>query len=305
MLKEKKKAQPLSKNDIRERISAYLLSAPAVIMLFIFTVYPVCYLLYRSVFGGNLISKNPKFVGMENYMTLLNSEDFHQVLINTLIYTVIVVGITMVLAIIMAVWLNDKKHRRLNDFVQSCLFTPHIISIVSVSTLFLWLMDSNIGFFNSMLTSLGLKPSTFLASPDTALISLTLVMVWKSLGYYTLLIMAALQTVPTSVYEAAEVDDTPKLKVFFKITLPMISPTILFTCVVATIQSFRVFDTVSVMTQGGPVNSTNTLVYFIYQYAFRYSKPGLACAAGVVLLVFVCIVTWVQFQVGKTRVHYQ
>ena len=120
-----------------------------------------------------------------------------------------------------------------------------------------------------------------------------------------LLIMAALQTVPSNIYEAAELDSTPKWRVFFKITLPMISPTNLFTSVVASIASFKIFDSVNVMTQGGPVDSTNTLVYYIYSFAFRYGKPGMACAAGVILLILVCIMTYVQFGVGKKRVHYQ
>ena len=120
-----------------------------------------------------------------------------------------------------------------------------------------------------------------------------------------LLIMAALQTVPSNIYEAAELDSTPKWRVFFKITLPMISPTILFTSVVASIASFKIFDSVNVMTQGGPVDSTNTLVYYIYSFAFRYGKPGMACAAGVILLILVCIMTYVRFGVGKKRVHYQ
>ena len=120
-----------------------------------------------------------------------------------------------------------------------------------------------------------------------------------------MLIMAALQNIPSNVYEAAEIDDTPKLRTFFKITLPMISPTILFTSVVATISSFKVFDSVSIMTGGGPLNSTNTLVYYIYEYAYRYGKPGQACAAGVILLIFVCAITFLQFKVSKKRVYYQ
>jgi sn-glycerol 3-phosphate transport system permease protein len=117
--------------------------------------------------------------------------------------------------------------------------------------------------------------------------------------------MAALQNIPASVYEAAEMDDTPPLKTFFKITLPMISPTILFTSVVAVIASFKVFDSISVMTGGGPLNSTNTLVYYIYDYAFSYGKPGQACAAGVILLILVVLITILQFQVSKKKVHYQ
>ncbi len=295
----------LSKTERQERLKGYLLAAPAVVLLFIFTVYPLCYLIYRSLFGGNLITKDPKFVGLENYTSLLESKDFHQVLSNTLIYTAVTVVLTMVLAVVIAAWLNSKKNRRLNELVQTCIFTPHIISMVSVSTLFLWLMDSKNGLLNILLNALGFESFPFLASPDTALFSVALVTIWKGLGYYVLLIMAALQNIPTSVYEAAEMDDTPALKTFFKITLPMISPTILFTSVVATIASFKVFDSISVMTGGGPLNSTNTLVYYIYEYAFRYGKPGQACAAGVILLVFVCVITYVQFQVSKTRVHYQ
>ena len=137
------------------------------------------------------------------------------------------------------------------------------------------------------------------------MISLVLVMVWKSVGYYVLLVLAALQTVPRSIYEAAELDNTSKARTFFKITLPMISPTILFTSVVASIASFKIFDAVNVMTQGGPIDSTNTLVYYIYTYAFRYGKPGIACAAGVILLALVCVMTYVQFGVSKNKVHYQ
>ena len=310
MAKTKTKKRPeveyvAGANEKREKLMGYLMAMPAIILLIAFTVYPLCYLRYRSFFGGSVISRNPKFVGFENYKALVESTDFHQVLMNTAIYTVITVGLTMVLAIVIAVWLNGKRNSKLNGITQTFIFTPHIISMVSVSTLFLWLMDSQNGLINVVLVALGFEPYTFLASPETALLSVSLVSVWKGLGYYVLLIMAALQNIPTSVYEAAEMDDTPALRTFFKITLPMISPTILFTSVVAVIASFKVFDSISIMTGGGPVNSTNTLVYYIYDFAYSYGKPGQACAAGMVLLLFVCVVTYVQFLVGKKRVHYQ
>ena len=310
MAKTKAKKKPeiervAGRNVKREKLMGYLMAMPAIILLFAFTVYPLFYMAYRSLFGGSVISRNPKFVGFDNYKALVESTDFHQVLMNTAIYTVITVGLTMVLAIVIAVWLNGKRNSKLNSIAQTFIFTPHIISMVSVSTLFLWLMDSQNGLLNVVLTSLGFEPYSFLASPKTALLSVSLVSVWKGLGYYVLLIMAALQNIPTSVYEAAEMDDTPPLRTFFKITLPMISPTILFTSVVAVIASFKVFDSVSIMTGGGPVNSTNTLVYYIYDFAYSYGKPGQACAAGMVLLLFVCVVTYVQFLVGKKRVHYQ
>ena len=299
------KKRGLDRNQIRERISGYILMAPAAILLLVFTVYPIGYLIYRSLYGGNLISAHPKYVGFNNYEKLLKSADFHKVLLNTMEYTLITVIVTIALAVVIAAWLKSSRNPKLNEFTQTVMFTPHVISMVSVATLFLWMMDSKNGLFNTVLNALGLPPATFISSPKTALFSVALVSIWKSLGYYVLLIMAAIQNIPTSVYEAAEMDDTPKLRVFFKITIPMISPTILFTTVVATIASFKVFDSISIMTGGGPVNATNTLVYYIYDYAFRYGKPGQACAAGVVLLIFVCVITFIQFRVSKSRVHYQ
>lgn len=151
----------------------------------------------------------------------------------------------------------------------------------------------------------GLKALPILASSKTALASLVGMMVWKSLGYYSLLILAALQGVPKDIYEAAEIDDTPKIRTFFRITLPMISPTLFFTTIVATISSFQVFETVNLMTQGGPVNSTNTLVYQIYSDAFKYLKLGPATAEAVVLLTMVGILTFLYFFFLGKKVHYQ
>ena len=156
MSREKTAVRPAyGKNEKRERLMGYILAAPAVILLVVFTVYPLIYLIYRSLFGGNLIAKDPDFVGIENYQTLFESEDFHKVLTNTLVYTLITVVLTIVLAVIIASWLHSKRNRKLNDITQTFIFTPHIISVVSVSTLFLWLMDSKMGFLNSVLNALG------------------------------------------------------------------------------------------------------------------------------------------------------
>ena len=256
-----KKKQSVSEK--RDRMLGFVTAMPAMILLFVFTVYPVFYLIYYSMFSGSLISAKKTFVGLDNYKELFGSETFRMVLVNTVVYTVLFVSLTMVLAVIIAVWLNGSKHKKLNNMAEGFIFTPHVISMVSVSIVFLWLMDPDTGFLNMVITKLGFAKFPFLSSPSTSMFSLVLVMVWKSVGYYVLLIMAALQTVPSNIYEAAELDSTPKWRVFFKITLPMISPTILFTSVVASIASFKIFDSVNVMTQGGPVDSTNTLVYYI------------------------------------------
>ena len=291
----------MSKNN-KEAI-LYLL--PAAVLFLVFYYWPLLQNIYLSVFSWNMISPNQKFVGLENFITLFKSVDFHTTLKNTFIYSVGLVAILMVLATLLAVWVNGKAQKRLNSVTLAAVFTPHIISLVSVSTVFLWIMDPQIGAINYVLRTLGLKPFPFLASSKTALASLVGMMVWKSLGYYSLLILAALQGVPKDIYEAAEIDDTPKIRTFFRITLPMISPTLFFTTIVATISSFQVFETVNLMTQGGPVNSTNTLVYQIYSDAFKYLKLGPATAEAVVLLTMVGILTFLYFFFLGKKVHYQ
>ena len=289
----------------KEAIKGYLLTLPAIVLLCIFTIYPIFYLLDSSLKDGSLLSKKRNFVALQNFTTLFKSVDFHTTLKNTIIYSIGLVAILMVLATLFAVWVNSKAQKHLNSLTLAAVFTPHIISLVSVSTVFLWIMDPQIGAINYVLRSIGLKPFPFLASSKTALASLVGMMVWKSLGYYSLLILAALQGVPKDIYEAAEIDDTPKIRTFFRITLPMISPTLFFTTIVATISSFQVFDTVNLMTQGGPVSSTNTLVYQIYSDAFKYLKLGPATAEAVVLLGLVGVLTILYFVFLGKKVHYQ
>ncbi|HPF88058.1 MAG TPA: sugar ABC transporter permease [Candidatus Limiplasma sp.] len=303
------KASPLKSRcwwtGLLSHLKGYLLISPAIALLCIFTIYPIFWLIHSSLYDGSLISKKRNFIGLGNFTTLWNSIDFSQTVWNTVIYSVGLVIALMILSTLVAVWLNGKMQKRLNSLTLAAIFTPHIISLVSVSTIFLWLFDPKIGAINYVLTLFGLPNCPFLASSKTALFSLVLMMIWKGLGYYTLLTMAALQGVPKEIYEATAIDDVPKIRVFFRITLPMISPTLFFSTIVCTINSFQVFETVNLMTMGGPVNSTNTLVFQIYSDAFKYLRLGLASAEGVVLLAFVVVLTVVYFAFLGKRVHYQ
>lgn len=139
----------------------FVTAMPAMILLFVFTVYPVFYLIYYSMFSGSLISAKKTFVGLDNYKELFGSETFRMVLVNTVVYTVLFVSLTMVLAVIIAVWLNGSKHKKLNNMVEGFIFTPHVISMVSVSIVFLWLMDPDTGFLNMVITKLGFANSHF------------------------------------------------------------------------------------------------------------------------------------------------
>jgi sn-glycerol 3-phosphate transport system permease protein len=164
-------------------------------------------------------------------------------------------------------------------------------------------MEPNLGLLNFGLKALGLPTSQWLQSSKTAMISVIIVSVWHSVGYYTLIIVAALQSIPPSIYEAAELDNAKKFKVFYKITLPLISPQLFFILIIMTIGSFKVFDTVRIMTGGGPNNATNTLVYYIY--SFRTTNIGFASATGVVLMAIIGILTFIYFRLLSKKVHYQ
>lgn len=166
-------------------------------------------------------------------------------------------------------------------------------------------MDEKTGLFNMVLSALGLPTLPWLQSSDTAMMSIVIVSVWKSLGYYVMIIFAALQGIPSEIYEAADLDNASKTSCFFKITLPMISPQLFLALITMTIGSFKVFETIRIMTNGGPGTSTQVLVYYIYQYAFNYFKVGIASTGGVVLLIIVGLLTLFYFKALSKKVHYQ
>ena len=189
--------------------------------------------------------------------------------------------------------------------MQGAIFSPHIISLVSVSFLWLWLMDPNYGLLNWLLNAVGIPKMMWLQSPDTALLSIILVAVWKSVGYNTLILIAALQSIPKSIIEAATIDRATKSRLFFKIIIPLVSPALFFLVIINLLMAFQAFETVAIMTQGGPINSTNILVYYIYENGFRFYKMGNASAAGVILFVIISIVTLVSFNSFGKKVHYR
>jgi sn-glycerol 3-phosphate transport system permease protein len=286
-----------------EKLTPYLLVGPAIIILIIFVIYPMTYLIYSSFTGGSLISAKTTFVGFKNYQDLFASADFLRVMQNTAKYTALLVFQIIVLATLIALWFGKKG--KIYNFAQSAVFTPHIISLVSVALVWLWLMDPQIGLINSLLKMVKLPACPWLTSPGSALYSLIMVSLWRETGYYSLLIVAALKSIPKEIFEAAALDDAGRFAIFSKITIPMISPTLFFILVVASIGSFQVFDTINIMTQGGPVNSTNVFVYFIYEYAFKFFKIGYASAAGVLLLIIVSALTIIYFNILGKQVHYK
>lgn len=283
----------------------YIMVAPAMAGILLFTIYPILQLAYLSLMNINMLNPaKSRFVGLDNYAKVFARPDFIKSFNNTLVYTVVTVLTITVLALLLAVWLNAGKNW-LNSALQAFVFCPHIVSIVSISLVWLWMMEPNFGLFNYLLRSVGLDPVQWLTSSQTAMPSVILVSVWKSVGYDTLIFLAALQGVPANLYEAATLDNAGKVKSFFKITIPMISPQLFFTLIIRTIASFKVFDTVRVLTQGGPNNATTTLVYSIYNEALINMRIGYSAVIGMVLLAIVGVLTVLYFSVFSRKVHYQ
>ncbi len=284
------------------RALPYLMIAPALIILFIFVLYPIGYMIYLSFFEWNLMGdKIP--IGIENFKNLFADPSLMQVLGNTFKYMFFTVVLSVGIALVLAEYLKSKT--KINAFMQGVVFTPYVVSLVSISFIWMWLMDSDYGFLNYLLELVGLSPVKWLDDPNIALNSIIMVSTWKSIGYNTIIILSAMHAVPKELYEAASLDGSSKIKTYFKITLPMISPSVFFLTIMNIISSFKVFDTISIMTQGGPMNSTNTIVFNLYEHGFRFYKIGYASAMGVVLLVILTVCTVVYFKLLSKKVHYQ
>ena len=298
--------------DKKRSLTGYLMVSPAMILMLIFVFYPLVNLVYLSFFNYNLIGTK-EFVGLKNYKILFFIKtDFIQALRNTGVYTLTVVIFSLLLAILLAFTVSKPVSFVISKTVFNIFsfvifaFGGILISMVSCAYIWSWMYDSDSGVFNALLNALKLSPLRWLNDSDMAIFCVAAVAVWKSLGYYLIIVLASIKTVPRDILEAAELDRTPPLRKFIKITLPMISPQLFFLLITITISSFKVFDVVRVMTNGGPGNSTDVLVTYIYRYAFQMNaKVGYASAAGTVLLIIMMILTYLYFKVLNKRIYYQ
>jgi len=284
------------------KIRPYLMVAPAMSVIAVFSIYPIVYMVYLSFFKWNMMGPK-RFIGLQNFVDLIASSEFGQIIGNTLYFVALSVSLSLILSLLVALLL--RRNTALNRFLQASIFAPYIISLVSISFIWIWFMDFDYGLLNYVIGLFGLPPVDWLSDPRVSLTSLVIVSVWKGLGFNTLILVSALQTIPAYLYEAALLDKGKPWTVFRSITLPMISPTIFFLALTNIIASFRAFETIAIMTQGGPANSTNTLVYYIYQYGFQFFKIGYASAIGVVMMVIIGAFAIAYFAVLDRRVHYR
>lgn len=294
-LKKEKLRQPLW-------LLGYVLVFPALLFQIAFHVWPIIYSVYISMLDWNLLSGRKRFVGLANYQELLSSFEFWQIVRNTATYSLGTVFFSIAFGLILAISLNERKWFR--AAIEGAVFAPYVISFVSISLLWLWMLDPQWGLFNGILSALGLPRLQWLTSSSQALPSLILVSVWRSTGYAMLLCLAGLQSIPRNLYETASVEGASSWTQFRTITLPLLSPTLFFLVIVLTLNTFQAFDIVSIMTRGGPANSTMLWVYHIYKLAFEYFRIGPASASATLLFIVLVVLTAFQFKFSSRRVFY-
>lgn len=281
----------------------YVLIAPAVILALWLTVYPMLFCIYVSFHSWDLMTNTMTFVGLANYKFIFSSDVFLTSLKNTIIFMAATVLGGLVLKILCGVFLN--KNTRGHNLVQTIMFTPHIIASVAVASVFMYLMQPKGGLFNSILAFFGGKPLEWLYGTNTALASIILITIWQGLGYGVLIVISGLKSIPNYVYEAAQLDKSSKINTFFRITVPLLSPTLLYLLVTSTVSAFTSFDIVKLMTNGGPSNATNMLAFYVYQQGFSFLQYGRAMAASVILLLITSSLSILNFKLAGKKVHYQ
>ncbi len=244
-----------------------------------------------------------KFVGLHNFKSILENDRFTAALTNNLFYTFMTVPLTVVCALLLAAVLNKSIYG--NGVIRAMFFMPYVSSMVAISVVFNVLFYPNGGPINSILQSIGIKnPPGWFIDKDWAMVGLVILAIWYQMGYYMIILLAGMQNVPNSLYDAAQIDGAGAWKTFLNVTVPGISPTLFFVLIIATINSFKVFDQINIITKGGPGFSTTVLVYEIYRNAFYEYNFGNASAIAWVLLLMVLCITAIQWIGQKKWVNY-
>ena len=275
---------------------ALIMLAPNIIGFLMFVLYPIVATFFFSLTEYDLIGK-PVYIGLGNYIQMFSDKIIGTTVKNTFFFTLLTVPTGMAFSLLLAIFLDQKI--AFKRFYRGAFFLPSITSMVAVSIVWQWIYNPEFGLFNYFLSFFGVKGITWLSSSSTSLISIAIVSIWKGAGYNMMLFLAGLQGISNTYYEASELDGANKWQQFTRITLPMLSPTIFFIFVMSIIGSFQVFDSVMLMTKGGPGRSSSVLVHYLYQNAFQYFSMGYACAIAYLLFFIVLVVTLFNMRFEK------
>jgi multiple sugar transport system permease protein len=278
-----------------ESITAMLFILPSLIGFTVFYAVPAVRGLWISFTNWDLL-RDAKFIGFENYIRLLNDPDFWNALKVTLYYVLLNIPLQTVLAMIIAVMMSRLTKSMI---VRALIILPWLMPPVVVGLIWLWLLDPNLGIVNAGLKALGLPMIAFLGLPQWAMPTIAMINIWEYVGYTALLIFAGLQSIPSSVYEAASIDGASENQIFWKVTVPMLRPVLVFVIVTSVIGSFQIFDTIAITTKGGPINATQVMNWYIYEQAFNRFNMGYATALSMVLFLILIFVSMMQMRLMR------
>jgi ABC-type sugar transport system permease subunit len=292
----------VSRTAVRRNVVAYLFLLPFFVLFVTFTAIPFVSALWLSLQKG-LLAGPKTFVGSRNFAYLPHDTITRTVLLNTVKYVATIVPIAVFSALGLA-FLITNRYVRGRDFFRAVVYFPILAAPAAAAQIWSYILAPRFGLLSYALSALGLGDIYFLSNPRLALLSIALIEWWRGIGFHVILFIASMIGIPQELKEAARIDGANAWQVATKVTIPLMRPVILFSVVMGTIWAFQLFDTVFVLTNGGPMNSTATIVWYIYNYAFRYSQLGLAAAMGVVLLCIIAPISYVQMRVLGREIEY-
>ena len=287
---------------LRNNLTAWILVAPSLIFMLVFTVYPVFRSIYLSLTRYRLGMQAPEFVGLENYINLFGSSLFWKVMGNTLFFALITIIPSMAAGLFLATLVNRKS--RSIGFVRTAFFYPVVMPMIAIASIWMFIYMAKNGLFDQMLVSLGLEPMNVLSNKSTVLPAMAVMYVWKEAGYLMVFFLSGIQSISDEVNEAARIDGADSWTIFRKITLPLLAPTFLFVSTIALTNSFKLVDHVVIMTEGAPNNASTLLLHYIYQQGFTNFNYGVSSALTTVMLVLLMIVALPRFLSQDKKIHY-
>ncbi|MBD2082596.1 sugar ABC transporter permease [Leptolyngbya sp. FACHB-17] len=286
----------ISWSPIQRRLTPYLFLLPALIVLGITVFYPALQAFYFSFTRYDLITE-PQWIGWANFKRLSTDPVFWQTLRNTILYLVCVVPVLAIAPLALAILVNQKI-RGIRWF-RVAYYTPVIISMVVAGIAWKWLYSDN-GLLNQFLRAIGFGGVPWLTDPNWALFSVMAVTIWKGLGYYMVIYLAGLQSIPAELYEAAALEGSDGVRKHWDITLPLMQPYLLLVAVISAISATKVFEEIFIMTQGGPLNSSKTIVFYVYEQAFTKLEISYACTIGLVMFLMILVLSIVRLAVQRS-----
>ena len=288
----------------RQWVYAWLFLSPALLFLFAFTHYPAVKTVISSFFSTPRGRRPAEFVGLENYQTLLTDDVFWKVLENNFWFAVGTIPVSIGLALLMALWVNSQLRGR--TLSRVAFFAPTVLPLIAVANIWLFFYTPGFGLIDQLRSGLfGLPAINLLGNPDTVLAAMIVVAIWKEAGFFMIFYLAALQSIPPVLREAADIEGASSFYYLRKVLFPLLMPTTLFVSVNAVINSFRLVDHIFVMTEGGPDNASSLLLFYIYETAFQYWDTGYAATLTVIMLIMLSLLAIGQFFLFDRKVHYQ